>query len=475
MKSAVETLNPTRVRLTVEVPSEELKPSLDAAYKKIGKQVTVPGFRKGKIPARIIDQRFGREAVFVEAFDDILSSSYGKAVEENELRVLGQPEVTEVTDVTELAGGADLKFTAEVDTRPEIELPDYSGIEVEVDDITVTDEDVAEKIEELRDRFGALNTVERAAAEGDTVVIDIEAKVDGEVLEDGVAKAMSYQIGGDTMLDGLDAAVIGASAGETKTFETELQGGSAAGQTAEVSVVVTTVKAKELPELDDDFAQLASEFDTLDELKADLREKLDHQKLHDQQNEGRDKVLEALLEQIEVPLPESIVTEEIEQRRGQLEQQLGMMGMDLAKWLEIQGQTAEEYEEELQDSVRKGMRAQFVLDEVVKKEQLSVNQEELTQHLIQRAQQSGMSPDQFAQQVMQSGYVPVLVGEVARGKALEVIAKGAKAKDASGNEVGLGVDLHADDHEGHDHAETEEAAATDEAGTDEAAADKTEA
>src|SRR3954447_13775651 len=234
VKSAVETLNPTRVRLTVEVPSEELKPSLDAAYKKIGRQVTVPGFRKGKIPARIIDQRFGREAVFVEAFDDILSSSYGKAVEENELRVLGQPEVTEVTDVTELAGGADLKFTAEVDTRPEIELPEYSGIEVEVDDITVTDEDVAEKIEELRDRFGALNAVERAAAEGDTVVIDIEAKVNGEVLEDGVASAMSYQIGGDTMLDGLDAAVIGASAGETKTFDTELQGGSAAGETAAV-------------------------------------------------------------------------------------------------------------------------------------------------------------------------------------------------------------------------------------------------
>ncbi|MGA4545017.1 trigger factor [Uniformispora flossi] len=453
MKSAVETLNPTRVRLTVEVPSEELKPSLDAAYKKISQSITVPGFRKGKIPARIIDQRFGREAVFAEAFDDILSSSYGKAVEENELRVLGQPEVTEVTQVDELSAGADLKFTAEVDTRPTIEVPEYEGIEVTVDDLAVTDEDIDGQIDQLRDRFGSLKVVERAAEKDDTVVIDLEAKVDDEVLEDGVASGLSYVVGSETMLDGLDEAVTGLSASESKTFASELKGGTGEGQTADVTVTVTSVKVKELPELDDDFAQLASEFDTLDELKADIRGRLEHTKAHDQINDGRDKVLEKLLETVEIPLPEKVVEDEIQQRKDQMNQQLSMMGVDLEKWLEIQGQTAEAYNSELEDSVRKGMRVQFLLDEVVKKEQLSVNQEELTQHLIARAQQSGMSPDQFAQQVMQAGYVPVLVGEVARGKALDLIAGAAKATDASGNEIDLGKDLHADDegHEHHDH------------------------
>lgn len=453
MKSAVETLNPTRVRLTVEVPSEELKPSLDAAYKKISQSITVPGFRKGKIPSRIIDQRFGREAVFVEAFDDILSSSYGKAVEENDLRVLGQPEVTEVTEVTELSNGADLKFVAEVDTRPTIEVPEYEGIEVSVDDLAVTDEDIAEQIDQLRDRFGSLKAVERAAEKDDTVVIDLEAKVDGEVLEDGVASGMSYVVGSDTMIDGLDEAVTGLSAGEEKAFSTELKGGSGEGRTADVTVKVTSVKTKELPELDDDFAQLASEFDTLDELKADIKGRLEHTKAHDQINDGRDKVLEKLLEIVEVPLPEKVVADEIDQRKQQMDQQLSMMGVTLDKWLEIQGQTAEAYDAELQDSVAKGMRVQFLLDEIVKKEQISVNQDELTQHLVARAQQSGMSPDQFAQQVMQAGYVPVLVGEVARGKALDVISAAAKATDASGNEIDLAKDLHAGDegHEHHDH------------------------
>ncbi|WP_436787017.1 trigger factor [Yinghuangia sp. YIM S10712] len=453
MKSAVETLNPTRVRLTVEVPSEELKPSLDAAYKKISQSITVPGFRKGKVPSRIIDQRFGREAVFVEAFDDILSSSYGKAVEENELRVLGQPEVTDVTEVAELSNGADLKFVAEVDTRPSIEVPDYDGIEVTVDDLAVTDEDIDGQLEQLRDRFGSLKVVERAAESGDTVVIDLEAKVDGEILEDGVATGLSYVVGSGTMLDGLDEAVTGLSAGEDKTFTSELTGGEGEGRTADVKVTVTSVKVKELPELDDDFAQLASEFDTLDELKADIKGRLEHTKAHDQINDGRDKVLDRLLELVEVPLPEKVVAEEIDQRKQQMDQQLAMMGVSLDKWLEIQGQTAEAYDAELEESVAKGMRVQFLLDEIVKKEQISVNQEELTQHLIARAQQSGMSPDQFAQQVMQAGYVPVLVGEVARGKALDVLAAAAKATDASGNAVDLGKDLHADGegHEHHDH------------------------
>jgi trigger factor len=255
VKSAVETLNPTRVRLTVEVPFEELKPSLDAAYKKINQQVTVPGFRKGKIPARIIDQRFGRGVVLEEAVNEALPKFYTDAVNEGELSVLGQPDI----DITEFNDGEQLKFTAEVDVRPEIELPDYEGIEVTVDAVEVGEEDVEQSVEQLRQRFATVTTVERAAAEGDVVVVDLEARVDGEVLEDGVAKGVSYTIGSGELLDGIDEAVTGLEAGGEATFSSELKGGSAAGQTAEVTVKVTAVQEKELPELDDDFAQLASE------------------------------------------------------------------------------------------------------------------------------------------------------------------------------------------------------------------------
>ena len=289
MKSAVETLNPTRVRLTVEVPFEELKPSLDAAYKKINQQVTVPGFRKGKIPARVIDQRFGRGAVLEEAINDALPKFYTEAVNEGELNVLGQPEV----DITEFNDNEQLKFTAEVDIRPAIEIPDYSGIEVAVDAVEVSDEDVDKSVEQLRDRFASTTPVERAAADGDVVVVDLEAKVDGEVLEDGVAKGVTYTIGSGQLLDGIDEAVTGLEAGGSATFTSELKGGSAAGKEAEVKVDVTDVQARELPELDDDFAQLASEFDTLEELRADSRKRLEQMKKYDQATQAQEKVLDA--------------------------------------------------------------------------------------------------------------------------------------------------------------------------------------
>src|SRR5581483_12319951 len=284
VKSAVETLNPTRVRLTVEVPFEELKPSLDAAYKKINQQITVPGFRKGKVPARVIDQRFGRAVVLEEAVNDALPRFYQQAVESEKVDVIGQPEIDGLEGVETLAEGkdADLKFTAEVDIRPEITLPDFESIEVTVDAVEVTDEDVAESLEQLRNRFGTTRAVERAAAEGDVVVIDLEAKVGGEVPEDGTATGVTYEIGSGTLLDGIDDAVTGLEAGGSATFTTELKGGSQVGQEAEVTVKVTAVQEKELPELDDEFAQLASEFDTLDELREDSRTRLARMKEFDQ-------------------------------------------------------------------------------------------------------------------------------------------------------------------------------------------------
>ncbi|MCZ7460261.1 trigger factor [Streptomyces sp. WMMC940] len=437
MKSAVETLNPTRVRLTVEVPFEELKDSLDAAYKKINQQVTVKGFRKGKVPARVIDQRFGRGAVLEEAVNDALPKFYTEAVNEAEINPLGQPEV----DITELKDGETLNFTAEVDVRPAIEIPDFSGIEVEVDAVEVSDEDVEKSVDQLRTRFASTSPVERAAADGDVVTIDLEAKVDGEVLADGVADGVQYTIGSGELLDGIDEAVTGLEAGGEATFASQLKGGSAEGKDAEITVKVTQVAARELPELDDEFAQMASEFDTLEELKADSRKRLENMKQYDQATQAQERVLEKLLELVEVPVPEKLLEDEIRTRKHNLEHhQLGQMGLDLAKYLEIQGKTEEEFDAETKEQAVKGIKTQFVLDELVSREKLNVSQEELTEHLMRRAASSGMSPDQFAQAVVEGGQVPMLVGEVARGKALATVVEASTVKDTNGEVVDMSDD-----------------------------------
>ncbi|MEU4212229.1 trigger factor [Streptomyces sp. NPDC026206] len=469
MKSAVETLNPTRVRLTVEVPFEELKASLDAAYKKINQQVTVKGFRQGKIPARVIDQRFGRGAVLEEAVNDALPKFYTEAVNEADLNPLGQPEV----DITELKDGELLAFTAEVDIRPALEIPDYSGIEVTVDAVEVSDEDVEKSVEQLRERFATTSPVERAAAEGDTVTVDLEAKVDGEVLEDGVASDVDYTIGSGQLLDGIDDAVTGLEAGGTVTFTSQLKGGSAEGKDAEIKVDVKAVKARELPELDDDFAQMASEFDTLEELKADSRKRLERMKKFDQATQAQEKVLEELLQLVEVPMPEKLLEDEVNTRKHNLENhQLAQIGMTLDKYLEMQGKSAEEFDAELKEQAEKGIKTQFVLDEIVNKEKVSVGQEELTEHLMRRAQSSGMSPDKFAEAIVEQGQVPMLVGEVARGKALATVVETAVVKDSNGEVVDL-----EDEDEAAEAAETaaETVEAAETAETAEAAEEKNEA
>ncbi|WP_329132032.1 trigger factor [Streptomyces sp. NBC_01476] len=455
MKSAVETLNPTRVRLTVEVPFEELKPSLDAAYKKINEQVTVPGFRKGKIPARVIDQRFGRGAVLEEAINDALPKFYTDAVNEGELNVLGQPDV----DITEFNDGDELKFTAEVDIRPTIEIPDFSGIEVVVDAVEVSDEDVEKSLEQLRDRFASTTPVERPAADGDVVVVDLEASVDGKVLDDGVASGVSYTIGSGQLLDGIDEAVIGLEKGGSATFTSELKGGTAEGQQATVKVDVTDVQERELPALDDEFAQLASEFDTLEELREDSRTRLERMKSYDQATQAQEKVLDALIELIEVPIPEKLLQDEIGTRVHNLEHhQFPQMGLTWDSYLEAEGKTREEYDADLEQQAVKGIKTQFILDELVNKEKLSVNQEELTEHLMRRAATSGMTPDQFAQAVVEGGQVPILVGEVARGKALAVVVEAAKVTDTNGEVVDLADEDEDEDASG---GETVEPAAAD--------------
>jgi trigger factor len=460
VKSDLETLNPTRVKLTVEVPFEELKPSLDAAYRKIGSQVTIPGFRKGKVPPRVIDQRFGRATVLDEAVNDALPKFYGEALEANDVSPLGQPEV----DVTSFEDGQQLTFTAEVDVRPEFDLPDYDGLEVTVDDAEVTDAEVDEQLDGLRERFATLTGVDRAAADGDFVSIDLSASVAGEAVDDLTAKGLSYQVGQGSLLDGLDEAITGLAAGEKADFPTTLVGGDHAGEEATVTVEVKSVKERELPALDDDFAQTASEFDTLDELRADVRSRVEGMKGVQQGVQARDRVLEAVLAKVEIPLPEGVVKAEIESRNHNLAHQLEAASMTKADFLAAEGQSEEEFDADIDKRTREAMTAQFVLDKVVEKEQLSVNEAELTQHILRTASRYGMGPDQFAQQVVQAGQVPVLVSEVVRGKALALLLEKAKVVDESGRPVDLEalredapgdelLDVSGDgiDHTGHDH------------------------
>jgi trigger factor len=433
VKSAVETLGPTRAKLTVEVPFEELKPSLDAAYKRIAQQINVPGFRKGKVPAAIIDRQVGRGPVLDEAINDALPKLYVQALQDNDLQPLAQPEI----DITRLEDNDTLEFTAEVDVRPEIDLPSFDGLEVSVDDIEVTDADVDEQVQSLRERFGTLVDVERAAQDGDFVVIDLKATRDGEVVEGGEAAGVSYQIGRGGMIEGLDEALQGMSAGDVTTFRSQLAGGDLEGEDVDIEVSVTGVKEQELPELDDEFAQMASEFDTVEELTEDVRTRLANGKRLEQAAAARDAVLEKILDLVEVPVPESVVADELKARRENVEQQLAFAGMSMEQYLDNEKQTIDEFEAELEKRVRDAVAAQFVLDEVAKREELGVEQNELTEHMLRRAQQSGQNPNEYVKHMVEHNHIPELVSEVVRGKALARIVEAATVTDASGNHVEL--------------------------------------
>jgi trigger factor len=432
VQSAVETLSPTRVRLTVEVPFEELKPELDKAYKTIGAQVRVQGFRPGKVPPRILDQRVGRGVVLEEAVQEALPRLYSEAVTETGVAPVGRPEV----DVTKLDDGQSLTFTAEVDIRPEFDLPSYDSLSVTVADAEVSDEDVSAQVDELRERFASLTPVERAAAEGDFVTLDLAATVGGEEVPGGTAAGLSYQVGSGDLLEGLDEAITGRSAGDATTFTTTLVAGEYEGQTAEVAVTVQAVNERELPAADDAWAETTG-FGSFAELQDDVRARLDRMKKLEQGVEARDKVLEALLEQIELALPESVVESEIEWRRESTTQQLAQAGMTLDQYLENEGKGEEEFADEVREGAATAVKAQLVLDAVADKEELAVSDAELTDQVVRRAQRAGVSPDQFAQSVVQSGQLQGLVAEVRRGKALATVMEAATIVDASGNPVDL--------------------------------------
>jgi trigger factor len=423
VKSAVENLTPTRVKLNVEVPFEELKPSIDEAYKTVASQIQVPGFRKGKVPAKLIDQRVGRGYVLETAINDGLNGWYQAAVQESGIHPLSRPEV-EITEVPDpSATDGELKFQAEVDVRPEIELPDYAGIKVEVAAAESSDADVDKALDELRGRFGTLKTVERPAADGDFLSIDITATIDGAEVDS--ATGLSYQVGAGTMLEGMDEAVTGLSVDEDAIFDTTLVGGDHAGESAQVKVVVKSVKERELPEANDDFAQLASEFDTLAELREDLAKQAADSKVVEQGVEARDKVLDKLVELVEVPVPESVVEEQLEQH-FKAENSHGEGEHD-----------TEEHRAEVKANTARAFQNEIILDAIAEKEEVGVSQNELIDYIVTTASQYGMDPNQFAQIIDQSGQVPMMVSEVRRRKALAVVLGQAEVTDSEGNKVDL--------------------------------------
>ena len=415
MKSTVETLSPTRVKLSVEVAFEELSPYIADAFKKLASQINVPGFRKGKVPAAMVEQRVGRAAVLDEAINSALPEFYGQAAREKELLVIGRP----VVDIKEFKDNEKLEFTVEVSIRPEVTLPDFSKITITVDNAEVTDEALNEQIDELRARFGTLHTVERATKNGDFVTVDLTARINGEEVDGGKANDISYEVGSNRMIDGLDEALVGMSAGDTKTFTTQLVG-QQEGENGDVFIALKVVKERELPPVDDAFAKLASEFDTIEELKKDFTERLLRLKKLEQGAQARDLLVEKLLGDLTIEVPDDLVLEEVNSHlegEGRLEDAV--------------------HRAEVDKEVRDGIKSEFLLDSIVKAEDVQITEVELTDYLVRMSQRYGMGPEQFAQELQKAGQITQVIAEVTRAKALASVLGRISVVDKSGAKIEL--------------------------------------
>ncbi|MCK7642035.1 trigger factor [Corynebacterium sp. CCM 8835] len=431
MKSSVEQLNDTRVKITVEVPFEDLKPEFDQAYRALAQQVSIPGFRKGKAPRQLIEARVGRGPVLEQVVNDMLPSRYGAAVEENDLKVIGQP----VVDVTRIEDGELVEFTAEVDVRPEITLPDFSDISVEVAPLSTDEEAVDAELQKLRERFGSLKNVERAVTENDFVTVDLSATVDGETIDEATTEGLSHQVGSGELIEGLDETLVGMEIGESREFTTKLLAGEHEGKEALVTVTVGSVKERELPEVDDEFAQLASEFDTVEELRESLAQRVEEGGKAQQAAEIRDEVLKAALEKAEFPLPESIVDEQVNNQVQQLVSQFGGDEKKLNERLKLEGSSREEFDKDAREQAENAVRTQLFLDVLADRIQPEVSQEEMTEHIIFTAQRYGMDPNQFIQQLQQAGQIGNLFSDVRRGKALAAAICEVSVADSEGNKI----------------------------------------
>lgn len=431
MKSTVEKLSPTRVRINVEVPFAELEPEIDKAFKQLAKQIRLPGFRPGKAPRKLLEARVGRGAVLEQVVNDALPGRYSEAITAEALQPIGQPEI----EVTKLEDNEELVFTAEVDIRPDIELPDLAELKITVDPISIADEDVDAEVEALQKRFGTLTGVDRAAENGDFVSIDLSATVDGNDVPEAKTEGLSHEIGSGQLIEGLDEAIIGLKEDESKTFTTTLVAGEHAGQEAEVTVTVKSVKVRELPELDDDFAQLASEFDTIDELRADLREKVGRVKSVQQAETIRDKAIEVLLEQTEIPLPEAVVQAQVDDTVHNAIHGLDHDEDKFAEQLAEQGSNREEFDAENRANAEKAIKTQLLMDAIADKLDIQVGQNDLSERLVLMSRQYGLEPQQLLQMLQQNNQLPAMFADVRRGLTVAAVVHGATVTDTDGTVI----------------------------------------
>jgi trigger factor len=415
----------------VEVPFTELEPDFDRAFAQLAQQVRLPGFRPGKAPRKLLEARIGRGAVLEQVVNDALPSRYSQAVTTSEVKPLGQPEI----EITKIEDGEELVFTAEVDIRPDINVPDLATLKIEVDPIEVSDEDVDTELQNLRARFGTLTGVERPAENGDFVSIDLSASVDGKDVPDAKTEGLSHEVGSGQLIDGLDEAIVGLKAGETKVFTTTLAAGEHAGEEAQVTVTVNSVKERELPEPDDEFAQLASEFDTIDELKASLKEQVERVKRVQQAEQIRDKALETLLDQTEVPLPEKIVQAQIDDTVHNAIHQLDHDEDAFAKALESQGSSREEFDKDNKENSERAVKTQLVMDAIADQLNVQVGQNDLTERLVLMSRQYGLEPQQLLQYLQENNQLPVMFADVRRGLAVAAVVHGATVTDTDGNVI----------------------------------------
>ncbi|WP_244693018.1 trigger factor [Mycobacterium tuberculosis] len=431
MKSTVEQLSPTRVRINVEVPFAELEPDFQRAYKELAKQVRLPGFRPGKAPAKLLEARIGREAMLDQIVNDALPSRYGQAVAESDVQPLGRPNI----EVTKKEYGQDLQFTAEVDIRPKISLPDLSALTVSVDPIEIGEDDVDAELQSLRTRFGTLTAVDRPVAVGDVVSIDLSATVDGEDIPNAAAEGLSHEVGSGRLIAGLDDAVVGLSADESRVFTAKLAAGEHAGQEAQATVTVRSVKERELPEPDDEFAQLASEFDSIDELRASLSDQVRQAKRAQQAEQIRNATIDALLEQVDVPLPESYVQAQFD---SVLHSALSGLNHDEARFNELlveQGSSRAAFDAEARTASEKDVKRQLLLDALADELQVQVGQDDLTERLVTTSRQYGIEPQQLFGYLQERNQLPTMFADVRRELAIRAAVEAATVTDSDGNTI----------------------------------------
>lgn len=431
MKSTVEQLSPTRVRINVEVPFAELEPDFQRAYKELAKQVRLPGFRPGKAPAKLLEARIGREAMLDQIVNDALPSRYGQAVAESDVQPLGRPNI----EVTKKEYGQDLQFTAEVDIRPKISPPDLSALTVSVDPIEIGEDDVDAELQSLRTRFGTRTAVDRPVAVGDVVSIDLSATVDGEDIPNAAAEGLSHEVGSGRLIAGLDDAVVGLSADESRVFTAKLAAGEHAGQEAQVTVTVRSVKERELPEPDDEFAQLASEFDSIDELRASLSDQVRQAKRAQQAEQIRNATIDALLEQVDVPLPESYVQAQFD---SVLHSALSGLNHDEARFNELlveQGSSRAAFDAEARTASEKDVKRQLLLDALADELQVQVGQDDLTERLVTTSRQYGIEPQQLFGYLQERNQLPTMFADVRRELAIRAAVEAATVTDSDGNTI----------------------------------------